>query len=117
MDEQDKWREDANCRVMYDDKGKLLTEKQRLKLFFPFSGKKTIAKAKEVCAKCIVIDECRNAAFEEELHLNKVYVSGVRGGMSAQERYPKTRIITGLGLVDKLIEKVNFQMEDDNGAG
>ena len=85
-----KWQEQANCA------------NTETALFFPVEGekygdrKRREAKAKAICAQCVVIDECFVAGLDED--------SGIWGGLNERERAQRMApsvVRRGVSLVAK----------------
>ncbi|OGL22599.1 hypothetical protein A2707_04770 [Candidatus Saccharibacteria bacterium RIFCSPHIGHO2_01_FULL_45_15] len=78
---EEAWMEDASCR-----------DRDSSEFFHPDgergnSRKRRIKAAKEICSRCVVIDQCRQYAMDN----SEPY--GVWGGLSEDERRIKARII------------------------
>jgi WhiB family redox-sensing transcriptional regulator len=63
------WEEQALCRTVEDQT-----------VFFPEHGNRSPAKAKAICRRCPVRDECLSAAFENDERF------GIWGGLTEKER-------------------------------
>lgn len=76
MTQEVKWWWEAECRYV------------GLELFFPEGkGDNLHHSAKRICAVCPVVDECLDSAMSEERSLRRDHRHGVRGGLTARERF------------------------------
>ncbi len=60
-------------------------------MFFSFDERltKKAKKAIAICETCPVKQECLRAAMVEERDMSKKHACGIRGGMTARQRWPQ----------------------------
>lgn len=73
-DDAAEWEERARCRDIEDQS-----------LFFPEHGNRSPARAKAICGRCEVKDQCLQVALENDERF------GIWGGMTEKERRAATR--------------------------
>lgn len=60
-------------------------------LFFPPLGGDNGAAAKAICARCPVLDRCRDATLADDRGRPELEIQGVAGGMGRRERVAAAR--------------------------